>query len=150
MKRLISNHRGRTLHKSLINLINQDLNTDFQASNKTMEINNNEYSLLGRIDGIDTESANILEIKTKSNINYSGGLNVQDRVQCLCYLKLVGFKKCLLVECGSDGKRKVTEVYYDERDYSELVHMKLIQFIQLATEMKESEFVNRLRRNFLY
>ena len=102
---------------------------------------NDFYSIKARIDGIDTNSGTIIEIKTKSNIDHScTTMELRDRIQCLVYMKISGFNKCLLVESDSNGKMKMFKIDFDEIEFINRIDNGLVNFVNKYRNLSEHDF----------
>lgn len=147
---LISSRRGYKLQQTILDSTNAERATSFLRNDRTVQRNYGDYYLSGRVDAIDRRSETVLEVKTRSFIDHSKSkVRLYDMVQCLCYMKLVEYGKCLLVESDARGDKRISEICFNEAEFNELVHLKLVDFIRRVGLISESNFVNMLRRNSL-
>lgn len=140
IKKAVRCERGLRLEKRLIQSINQNQNCEFRKTYKR-EIDFGSYKLLGIPDGIDNKKKMIIEIKTKNSIQ---PVSNNERLQCLSYLKIMEYHKCLLVQSDQNGEQDITEILNDHQQFTDEIFIKLKNFVDKYRNMTEEEFLEKL------
>ena len=118
--------RGVLLEPNIIKKINQDLGTNFIKNSIKSYYRADKFIICGEVDGIDTGTNTILEIKTKKYINFSNSvIELRERLQCLSYMKILKCSKCLLVHSGPNGIYRKFWINFDENEFNQRIESRL-------------------------
>ncbi len=126
----------------ILEKINKDHKKKFVKINKIEYYDLGAFKISGIIDGIDRDSNQIVEIKTRKTLDLDkDSISHKEKVQALCYMKMYACKTCLFVESGPDGIQKTTVVDWDEKEFN-IVIDKLTKFTEYAKSLTRKEFEN--------
>lgn len=107
------------------------------------------YIIKGRVDGIDTQSNTLIEIKTRSKVDHtSNTMELRDRIQCLAYMKLTSYSSAFLVENDSNGELRLFRIEYDEIEFTNRIHLGLIHFVNKYRNISENEFLKLIYKYY--
>ena len=96
---------------------------------------------------MDDEANTLIEVKTKKRLSSNiHAVNSLERVQCLCYMSLLNFDKCILVESGPNGEQNLFRLVYDENEFKCKVLNRLKTFVEKYRNIEQDEFIALLRK----
>lgn len=138
--------RGSKLQEQSLVKLQKTKNTVITRGNhRVYQFACNEYSLSGSIDGIIERDGCIVEIKNRVTPE-SDIVNKADKIQCLIYLKLTGYKKCLLVEHFPNLKTRETLVRWNQRSF-DVVHRELCKVIAAVRKLTKRDLQYMIKRD---
>ena len=144
LMRNIRFERGKQMQQLILEKINKEEKTNFVVCNKNNIIELENYFLSGRPDGIDKESNSVIEIKTRSISIKTIALN--DRIQCMAYLKLTNCDKCYLVMSDPASFHSIFKFRFDPSEFETEISQKINHFVHKCRNLSKSEFVKMARK----
>jgi hypothetical protein len=146
-KTFVSMQRGIQLEDLVMQRVNMLEGMSFVKSNKFMTKDFEYFKICGIVDGVDDEAKTIIEVKTKRHLSSNiCGMNFSEHVQCLCYMSLLNFDKCILVESGPNGEQNLFRLVYDENEFKCKVLNRLKTFVEKYRNIEQDEFIELLRK----
>ena len=135
-----STQRGIKIEKSVILKVNQDLGYNFLQNKQLKEQDFGLFKIHGIIDGIDNTKRAVIEVKSRNKFDEKKcTITEKEKIQSLVYMKLYDCDKCLLVESGPEGQRKIEEIEWDEDKFKRLVLNKLEKFTSYARSLTKDD-----------
>lgn len=144
LMRKIRFERGKQMQQLILEKINKEEKTNFITCNKNNVIELENYFLSGRPDGIDKESNSVIEIKTKSNSCKNISLN--DRIQCMAYLKLTNCDKCYLVMSDPESFHSIFKFRFDPNEFETEISKKINYFVNKYRNLSKNEFFKMIKK----
>ncbi|CAF1026801.1 unnamed protein product [Brachionus calyciflorus] len=141
--------RGKILEKYIIDKTNKTKNFNFVHNEMVKSFDFGLFKLFGVPDGIDYEKKIFIEVKTRTSINQDQPtVYPKEKIQCLCYMKMLNYQKCILVESNDKGEQNSIEINWDESEFEEKVLSKLRDFVQKYRNVTGNEFMDAVKKYY--
>jgi hypothetical protein len=129
--------RGLKLEGASLNLLEKEkMKSITNRNTQSYQYKCDHYTICGKVDGIIADEKCIIEIKNR--IAPLKEVPLYDKIQCLVYLKLTGYEKCLLVECFPNQSKRETLIEYSADELDRIIQ-KLVEVVEIIRKFDRND-----------
>ena len=144
-KRYVTTRRGILLEKHILANVNETEKKKFTKNKEKKIVDFGSFQICGIIDGIDHESRTILEVKTRTKLNFDKNtISSREKIQSMCYMRLFDCEQCYFIEAGPEGVYKSETIRWDKNEFDNILK-KLEAFTNEARNLTRYEFEEKLK-----